>query len=162
MLRKWEVPSEIQFCEAKPHSDTGGRAELVVNCHPIIWMTKRRTCPHISTSAQTGATENWIWRSENGLRSVSSWCHPGLEQLSAPLWCLPLVRLSPGLEGSSCCPLGELPATAPHLDFDMVVTSDQIQDLLQKKNTVRRFYVYNCILTVHVLDQVGGVFLWLH
>jgi len=165
--QKWEVSLKIQFCKAKPHSDTGGRAELVVNCHPIIWITERRTCPHISSTAQTGAIEN-IWRSENALRSVSCWCCPGLEQLSAHLLCLHLVRLSPGLEGSSCSPLGIAPNYyySPWLQHGCHFSPNSRPS--KEKEHCQKILCLQlkgcCILTVHVLVLIGGtgMFLWLH
>lgn len=92
------------------HVKAGSRTELVADHHPIIWMTAGDSCPHSPSSAETAvrARQNFS-NSESAFRSISGQGRPGLEQLS-PHLCLGLVRLSPGLEGSSCSPPGVAPS----------------------------------------------------
>lgn len=91
----------------------GSRTALVVEHHPVIWMTPGDGCPHNPSSEKTAvrARQN-VSNSKSVFRSISGQGSPGLEQVSPQLH-LGLVRPSPGLGGSLCLPPGIAPSYHP-------------------------------------------------
>jgi len=91
----------------------GSGTELVADHHPIIWMTPGHSCPHAPSSAETAARARQnISNSESFFRCISHQGCPALEQVSSHV-SLDLVRLSAGLEGSSCSAPGISPRCHP-------------------------------------------------